>query len=128
MGIKYKRKTSPDLNEERIQLDSNLAQLTDTGELLLPSKRQQESTLSLDSVQSLKRNREFDAFVFYHFDSDHDFVVHTLIAELEEVRNFKLNIHSRNFQPGRKIEENIKDAIMTSNDAIILVSAGFTTS
>ena len=70
----------------------------------------------------------FDAFVLYHFDTDNDFVINSLIPELEEARNLKLNIHSRNFQPGRNIDENIEDAIESSNNAIILVSAGFTTS
>ena len=39
-----------------------------------------------------------------------------------------MNIHSRDFQPGCKIEENIEEAIKSSNNAIILMSAGFTTS
>ena len=128
IGLNYKRKSSPELKEEKIQLDCILGQLTDNDESLLPSKRQQESTLSLDSLPLLKRKREFDAFAVYHFDSDDDFVVNTLIPQLEEITNLKLKIHSRDFEPGLKIEENIKDAIMTSNNAIILVSAGFTTS
>ena len=128
IGFKYKRKSSPELKEEVIQLDTILAKLTDNDELLLPSKRQQESTLSLDSLPSLKRKREFDAFVLYHFDSEDDFVVNSLIPELEEIRNLRMNIHSRDFQPGCKIEENIEEAIKSSNNAIILMSAGFTTS
>ena len=40
----------------------------------------------------------------------------------------KLHIHSIDFEPGRKIEENIEEAIKSSNNAIILMSAGFTTS
>ena len=39
-----------------------------------------------------------------------------------------MNIHSKDFQPGCKIEENIEEAIKSSNNAIILMSAGFTTS
>ena len=128
IGFKYKRKSSPELKEEMIQLDTLLAQLTDSDESLLPSKRQQGSTLSLDSLPSLKRNREFDAFVLYHFDSDDDFVVNSLIPELEEVKNLRMNIHSRDFQPGCKIDENIEEAIKSSNNAVILMSAGFTTS
>ena len=125
MGIKYKRKTSPDLNEERIQLDNTLAQLIDNDEPLLPLKRQRESILSLDSVPLLKRNRTFDAFVVYHFDTDSDFVVDSLIPELKEARQLKLHIHSQDFQPGRNIEENIEEAIKSSNNAIVLVSTGF---
>ena len=73
----------------------------------------------------MKRNREFDAFVIYCFDSDHDFVIDTLIPQLEEATTLKLKIHSRDFKLGCKVEDNIKDAIMTSNNAIVLVSAGF---
>ena len=117
IGFKYKRKPSLELKEEVIQLDTILAKLTDNDESLLSSKRQQESTLSLRSLSSLKRKREFDAFVLYHFDSDDDFVVNSLIPELEEVRNLRMNIHSRDFQPGCKIDENI-EAIKSSNNAI----------
>ena len=126
--IKCKMKSSHEIEEERIESDTILTQFTDNNEPLLPTKRKQESTLSLDSLPSLKRKREFDAFVLYHFDTDNNFVVNSLIPELEEARHLKLNIHSRNFQPGRYIEENIEDAIESSNNAIILVSAGFTTS
>ena len=128
VGIKYKRKTSPDLTEDKIELDNTLAQLTDNNEPLLPLKRNQESTLSLDSLPILKRNRQFDAFVIYHFDTDHDFVTDTLIPQLEEATNLKLKIHSRDFEPGRKIHANIEEAIKSSNNAIVLMSAGFTTS
>ena len=84
--IKYKRKSSLKLEEEKIELDNTLAQLIESDEPLLYSKRKQESTLSLDSPQLLKRNREFDDFVVYHFDTDHDFVVNTLIPHLEELQ------------------------------------------
>ena len=128
IGITYKRKTSANLKEEEIQLDNTLVLLTDTDDLLLTSKRKQESTLSLDSVPLLRRNREFDAFVIYRYDADHGFVTDTLIPQLEEATNLKLKIHSRDFEPGRKIDENIEEAIKSSNNAIVLMSAGFTTS
>ena len=128
IGIKYKSKASPDLLEERIELDNTLTLLTDNDEPLLPSKRQQESTLSLDSVPLLRRNREFDAFVVYHFDTDHGFVTDILIPQLEGSAKLKLKIHGRDFEPGRKIDVNIEEAIKSSNNAIILMSAGFTTS
>ena len=76
----------------------------------------------------LRRKREFDAFVLYQFDTDDNFVVNSLIPELEETRNLRLIIHSRNFKPGRKIEENIEDATKSSNNAIIILSSSFTTS
>ena len=125
IGIKYKSKPSSGLKEERIQLDNTLVQLINNDEPLLPSKRRQESTLSLDSPPSLKRNREFDAFVLYHFDTDDDFVLNVLLPELEENRDFKICIHSRNFTPGRDIKDNICEAIEGSNSAIIVMSQGF---
>ena len=94
-------------------------------EPLLPSKRKQNSTLSLDSLPLLKRNREFDAFVLYHFDTDNEFVYVQLLERLEKKRDFKLCIHSRNFTPGRDIIDNIEEAIMLSNSAIIVMSQGF---
>ena len=73
----------------------------------------------------LPRNRAFDAFVLYHFDSDHIYVIDNIIPELEEVRKFKLHVHSRNFTPGRDIKDNIEEAIEGSNSAILLMSQGF---
>ena len=73
----------------------------------------------------LPRNRELDAFVLYYFDSDDIYVVDTIIPELEEVRKFKLHIHSRDFTPGCDIKDNIAEAIEGSNSAIILMSQGF---
>ena len=125
---KCKRKSSPELNVEKIQLDSILTQISDHDVPLLPTKRKQESTLSLNSLPLLRRNREFDAFVLYHFDTSHDFVINTLVPELEETRSLKLKIHSRDFQPGCYIDKNIEDAIESSNNAIILMSSGFTSS
>ena len=68
--------------------------------------------------------REY-SFVFYHFDSNDDFVGNRLVPELEAVRDFKLCIHSRNFTPGRDIINNIEEAIEASNNAIVVMSQGF---
>ena len=125
VGIKRKNKASSDHKEEKIESDNTLAQFTENEELLSPSKRKQDSTLLLESLPLLKRNRQFDAFVLYHFDTDDDFVVHQLVPELEEIRSFKLCIHSRNFTPGRGITDNIEEAIEDSNSAIIVMSQGF---
>ena len=76
------------------------------------------------SEACVKRNREFDAFVLYHFDTDDHFVTNHLSPELEETKNFKLCIHSRNFTPGRDIKDNIEEAIEGSNSAIIIMSHG----
>ena len=79
----------------------------------------------VNSDSPVKRNREFDAFVLYHFDSDDNFVVETLLPELEKNRNFRLCIHSRDFTPGHDIKDNIEEAIEGSNSAIIIMSQGF---
>ena len=81
--------------------------------------------LQSDLFPVLKRNRTFDAFVLYHFDTDDSFVIEHLQPEIEESRNFKLCIHSRNFTPGRDIKDNIEEAIEGSNSAIIVMSQGF---
>ena len=75
----------------------------------------------------LKRNREYDAFVCYNFDEDHDFVFDSILPELEENhhRPLKLLIHDRDFTPGREISINIYNAINNCNSAIILMSQGF---
>ena len=73
----------------------------------------------------LPRKRPFDAFIIYHFDSDDDFVVNDLVPALEEDRDFKLFIHSRDFILGRDIIDNIEEAIEGSNSAIIVMSQGF---
>ena len=54
-----------------------------------------------------------------------NFVIDNLLLELEEIRDFKLCIHSRNFTPGRDIKDNIEESINNSNSAIIVMSQGF---
>ena len=76
-------------------------------------------------VSVSQRNRDFDGFVLYHFDTDDDFVVNSLLPELEENRKFKMCSHSRDFTPGRDIKDNIEEAIEGSNSAIIVMSQGF---
>ena len=83
------------------------------------------STLQKKLCIHFTRNRDFDAFVLYHFDTDDDFVINHLLPELEEIKKFKLCIHSRDFAPGRDIKDNIEEAIEGSNSAIIIMSQGF---
>ena len=125
--IKYKAGTSHSLQREQVRPDQILTDLKQIGEPLLSLNRKQESLLSLVSVVPSKQSRKriFDAFIIYHFDSDDDFVVNSLLPELEENRNFKLCIHSRNFTPGRDIIDNIEEAIEGSNSAIIIMSQEF---
>ena len=116
-----KRKNA--LMMEKVQQDITLMEL-EINEPLFPLQRKHDSVI-VDSAPSSKRNRIFDAFVLYHFDSDDDFVINELLPELEENRSFKLCIHSRNFTPGRDIKDNIEEAIESSNSAIIVMSQGF---
>ena len=111
--IKLQGKQKSTVKRELVQFDANFMELKEI-EPLLPLK-------SVD----FERNRFFDAIIFYHFDSDDDFVVDHLLPELEEARDFKLCIHSRNFTPGRDIKDNIEEAIDSSNSAIIVMSQGF---
>ncbi len=74
----------------------------------------------------LKRNREYDAFVCYRFDTDNDFVMQNLKQNLEP--KFQLFIHSLDFQPGLKVSTNILHGIKKSNCAVIVVSNGFVVS
>ena len=85
--------------------------------------RKKRNSEKIDSP--VKRNRVFDAFVLYHFDSYDVFVFESLLPELEENRDFNLCIHSRDFTPGRDIKDNIEEAIEGSNSAITLMSQGF---
>ena len=115
--VRYKMKgianQTLDFNREQPQFDASLEQ------------RNTNTVASSDTVPPVKRNRAFDAFVLYHFDSDDDFVVSCVLPELGDTRDFKLCIHSRNFTPGRDIKDNIEEAIESSNSAIILLSQGF---
>ena len=75
----------------------------------------------------LKRNREYDAFVCYNFDEDHQFVFNSILPELEEKLDppLKMFIHDRDFTPGQEISINIHNAINSCNSAIIVMSQGF---
>ena len=100
--IKHIIKSLRSLNDEQFQIGEIELEETENVAPLLLSRRRREL---------LNRNGEFDAFVVYRFDTDHQFVVDTLIPELKDVRKMKSHIHSIDFQPGRKIEENIEEAI-----------------
>ena len=70
----------------------------------------------------LFRNRTYDAFVCYDFDGDNEFVITSILPELEEKCDppFRLSFHSRDFTPGYHIKSNIQEAIESSNSAIIV--------
>ena len=78
-------------------------------------------------IQVLARDREFDAFVCYKFDTDNDYVVNHILNRLEEMCEppLRLCVHERDFLPGLHIKDNIKDAVTKSNGAIIVMSQAF---
>ena len=78
----------------------------------------------------LTRMKDFDAYVCYDFDGNQDFVMDTILPAFEENQDppFKLVIHSRDFEPGVKIFDNIQKAISQSNSAIIIMSQEFVNS
>ncbi|KAK7113836.1 hypothetical protein V1264_013042 [Littorina saxatilis] len=63
----------------------------------------------------------FDAFVSYAWE-DSDFVHRQLIDELETRAGLCLNIHSRDFTPGRPISCNVVDAIQNSRRTLVVLS------
>ena len=105
--IRLKAKQGITLNKEKLNLDIELNEDHE------------------NCVAPVKRDKKFDSFVLYLFDSNDDFVVNRVVNELEVVRDFKLCIHSRDFTPGRDIIDNIQEAIENSNSAIIVMSQGF---
>ena len=107
------------LQKERVEMDIELKEIDEP--LMLYRKKKDLVKTDLP----VKRDRVFDAFVLYHFDTDDNFVVETLLPELEENRDFRLCVHSRDFTPGRDIKDNIEEAIEGSNSAIIIMSQGF---
>ena len=80
--------------------------------------------------RQLMRKREFDAYVCYDFDGNHDFVMNSILPALEENQDppLKLCIHSRDFEPGVAIFDNIQKAVTRSNSAIIIMSQEFVNS
>ena len=77
--------------------------------------------------RQLYRNKKFDAFVCYNFDTDHKYVTDIILPELEEKHDppCKLCFDSQDFKPGVHIKENIKEAVTNSNSAIVVLSQGF---
>ena len=78
----------------------------------------------------LRRRREFDAYVCYDFDENNDYAMGTLLPEFEGNQDppFKLCIHVRDFNPGFRIFDNIQNAIVSSNTAILVMSQAFVNS
>ena len=76
-----------------------------------------------------KRSRENDAFVSFHSDHgpDYNFVKNVLQPKLEQEADppLKLTIHLRDFRADTLIYVNIRNAVVNSNSAIILMSQAY---
>ncbi|KAK7112997.1 toll-like receptor 4 [Littorina saxatilis] len=64
---------------------------------------------------------EFDAFVSYSSE-DNDFVHGELLEELETWAGLRLNVHNRDFIPGRPIPSNIVSAVQSSRRTLVVLS------
>ncbi|ESO96907.1 hypothetical protein LOTGIDRAFT_77467, partial [Lottia gigantea] len=76
---------------------------------------------------SQPKNREgfsHDFFVIYS-DKDREWVVHSLMNRLENIKNFKGFLDHRDFTPGLTILENIEKAISNSYKSIFVISPNF---
>ena len=67
---------------------------------------------------------QFDAFVSYSSE-DSDFVHRQLVEELETRAGLRLNVHNRDFIPGRPIPGNIVDAVRNSRRTLVVLSRDF---
>ncbi|KAK7112987.1 toll-like receptor 4 [Littorina saxatilis] len=64
---------------------------------------------------------EFDAFVSYSSE-DNDFVHGEMLEELETRAGLRLNVHNRDFIPGRPIPSNIVSAVQSSRRTLVVLS------
>lgn len=67
---------------------------------------------------------DFDAFVSYS-EEQNTFVTKDMILKLEEKHGLRLNIHQRDFVPGKDIATNITSSIQRSRKTIIILSRNF---
>ena len=86
--IKLKAAKKLDLQKELVEDDNILSDLKQIDEPLLPLRRKQNSVISLIDTAPTKRNREFDAFVLYCFDTDDDFVINHLLTKIRGSKRF----------------------------------------
>ncbi|XP_046577658.1 toll-like receptor 4 [Haliotis rubra] len=67
---------------------------------------------------------DYDAFVSFA-EEDRTFVFEELIPSLETEKGLHLNIHSRDFLPGRPIAESIIDVIQRSRKTVLVLTPEF---
>ncbi|XP_070552954.1 uncharacterized protein [Ptychodera flava] len=73
---------------------------------------------------------KYDAFVCYRSESggsspEESFVIREMLPRLENDHGFRLCVHSRDFQVGAAIMDNILDAIQNSSRTILVLSPWF---
>lgn len=74
------------------------------------------------SLKPLPQGKIYHAFISYRdVDEDREWV-NNLIEKLEKHHQLKCCNHVYDFQPGRKIVENIKDAVLKSVKTLIILS------
>ena len=92
-------------------------------------KKRKRRAQYFENIPLQKRNKENDAFVSFFGDDgpDYDFVKNVLQPKLEEESDppFKLTIHLRDFRADTLIYVNIRNAVINSNSAIILMSQAY---
>ena len=94
--------------------------------VIITIKRHKRMKMLLRNTR-LHRVLEYDAFISFHFDKNHEFVENVIVPALEEYQDppFKLCIHSEDFVPGSNILNNITEGITSSKTAIIVLSQEF---
>ena len=73
-----------------------------------------------NKVKENINEKEYDAFVSYN-SNDWDWVLDSLMPQLEEEHGFKLCVHERDFDLGIEIKDNITKAIKLSRRTIVIL-------
>nr|KAG5709452.1 hypothetical protein BaRGS_023134 [Batillaria attramentaria] len=79
------------------------------------------SRLSYRRQHNEEDSFEFDAFVSYASE-DNDFVHGELLERLEERAGLRLNVHNRDWMPGRPIPSNIVAAVQSSRHTLVVLT------
>nr|ARQ14821.1 toll-like recptor 3 [Oncomelania hupensis] len=79
------------------------------------------SRLAYHRLESDHHNFTYDAFVSYSSE-DERFVRGELVSELETRAGLRLNVHNRDFIPGRPIPSNIVEAVQNSRRTLVVLT------
>ncbi|KAK3593116.1 hypothetical protein CHS0354_018243 [Potamilus streckersoni] len=75
-------------------------------------------------LDSADVNKRYDAFVSYS-SKDDDFVLNKLVPVLENIFNYRLCVHNRDFNVGAAIADNIVYSVESSKRVIVVLSNNF---